>query len=738
MEFQKSVEKHLDTLPCKSIYHDDANVAKVVGSLGNGIDHLLIFEKGIITIQDKQEKTKPKMSQVRHFIDATNHTSLSLGIPVLLSIFVSKTAFTSGDHKCFMKENSKYPEDVYYSVDDDDPDILIKKMMDLINSKLVVFGIQEKKSPTKIEFFDHQRRTIDNFNFETGVVCHPTGTGKTITALGMIGNFWKDYRFTNSSILWITQRKDVLYSQFENDTKIKQCVSSGILPNFDKFTLIKWFNKRFDADEMNSYLVSDKPSLVIVNIDCIKYDFRYMSLVDNIGMIILDECHSAGGDKMYTMLKYFQDECKTVECIVGFSATPIREDKVKRDRIISVFGDGKRINYIDIIPITVAIDLGLIVSPKFLWIETTLENDMSKRKKIDIESIEMIITHLHTVLLTSKTKKGIAWSQSIESSEWWKSIFEEYQYHDMYPELSKYHYFISHSKTRNDDLERFLLCDKPALIFCVGRCKEGFDDSRIDFGINLDHVMERSKLMFIQQCGRALRKYEDKAEGYIVDTFTFCDEETKRKQIINLIMEYTAFLLEGESYSYEKLLESFEVKDGLIELKTELGNLIEFNIVASSLKDFDWKEIDDDLHEEIRRMYYPDGISYREAKKIIRENNLETKEEYHSFCEFDDRLPKDPLLYFGKSFGGWVDYLSIKGDFYDLKSCRKMCIKYMKIDPIIQKLCKMTGWHEACKRFCEKDERFPPIGLWSDYYNVPDVSYIFEIKRYDIREKIKF
>lgn len=291
---------------------------------------------------------------------------------------------------------------------------------------------------------------------------------------------------------------------------------------------------------------------------------------------------------------------------------------------------------------------------------------------------------------------------------------------------------------KGDELNKFLLCDKPSLIFCVGRCKEGFDDSKIDFGINLDHVLERSKLMFIQQCGRALRKYEDKTEGNIVDTFTFCDEKTKKKQIINLIMEYTLFLLEGESYSYEKLLESFEVKDGLIHLKTDKGNIIEFNIIGSSLKEFNWKDMDEDLQEEIRRMYYPDGILYREAKKIIRDNAIQTKDEYALFCEIDKRLPKDPILYFGKSFGGWIDYLSIKGDFYDLKSCKNMCIKYMKGDPIIQKLCKMTGWHEACKRFCEKDKRFPPIGLWTDYYNVPDVYHIFEIKKYDKRNKLSF
>lgn len=739
MEFQKKVEDNLDTLPCKAIYHDDRNIVKIVGSLGNGVDHLLIFNEGIITIQDKQEKSKPKMYHVRHFIDATNHISKSVNMPILMAIFASKTEFTSGDNLCFIEENKKYISDIFYSIDAIHPDELIEKIMDMLHNKLYKLGIDKKIKANKIELYDHQKKVIDNFDFNTGVVCHPTGAGKTITALGMIGKFWRNDTYSNSSVLWLTQRKDVLHSQFSDDNKIIDCVNSGLLPSFEYFRYVKWFNKKFDADEINSCLVSDKPALFIVNIDCIKYDFRYTTLVDNIGMIILDESHSAGGDKIYTMLNYFKNECKSVECIIGFSATPIREDKVKKNRIISIFGeDDKKINYIDIIPITKAIDLGLIVSPKFLWIESTLDNDMVIRKKVNSESIEMILEHLHNVLSISNTKKGIAWSKSIKSAEWWKKIFDEYRYHELYPELSKYEYFISHSKIKDDELNRFMLCDKPALIFCVGRCKEGFDDSRIDFGINLDHVLERSKLMFIQQCGRALRKYEDKKEGYIVDTFTFCDEETKKKQIINLIMEYTLFILDGDSYTYEKILDSFEVKDGLIELKTEKGNLIEFNIVGSTLKKFDWKEMDEELREEIRRLYYPDGITYREAKKIIRDNNIKTKDEYALFCEIDKRLPKDPILYFGKGFCGWVNYLSIKDIFYDLKTCKNMCIKYMKHDPVIQKLCKMTGWHEACKRFCEKDERFPPIGLWSDYYSVPDVSNIFEIKSYDSREKLLF
>lgn len=75
MEFQKKVENNLDTLPCKAIYHDDSNIVKIIGRLGNGVDHLLIFNDGIITIQDKQEKNKPKMHHVRHFITETAETA---------------------------------------------------------------------------------------------------------------------------------------------------------------------------------------------------------------------------------------------------------------------------------------------------------------------------------------------------------------------------------------------------------------------------------------------------------------------------------------------------------------------------------------------------------------------------------------------------------------------------------------------------------------------------------------
>lgn len=53
------------------------------------------------------------------------------------------------------------------------------------------------------------------------------------------------------SVLWITERIDVLKSQFDNTDKIDLCIASGLLPNYSEYEFITWYNKRSNVDELN-------------------------------------------------------------------------------------------------------------------------------------------------------------------------------------------------------------------------------------------------------------------------------------------------------------------------------------------------------------------------------------------------------------------------------------------------------------------------------------------------------
>ena len=57
-----------------------------------------------------------------------------------------------------------------------------------------------------MKLWSHQRDQIKPLsNFKTGIHCHATGAGKTITTINIIIEFNK--RYNNKSILWFTEKK---------------------------------------------------------------------------------------------------------------------------------------------------------------------------------------------------------------------------------------------------------------------------------------------------------------------------------------------------------------------------------------------------------------------------------------------------------------------------------------------------------------------------------------------------
>lgn len=105
-------------------------------------------------------------------------------------------------------------------------------------------------------------------------------------------------------------------------------------------------------------------------------------------------------------------------------------------------------------------------------------------------------------------------------------------------------------------------------------------------------------------------------------------------------------------------------------------------------------------------------ITYLKAKKLI--VNIKTKKDYYQLCEIDNRLPKDPETTFKDQFLGWVDYLSIPREYYDLDTCKDKTHEYFVKYPELKK-CLLEPI-DICKKLCELDPMFPPYDLWEDYY----------------------
>lgn len=110
----------------------------------------------------------------------------------------------------------------------------------------------------------------------------------------------------NNSILWITERIDVLKSQFDDKKKIQKCVCAGLIPDFDKFHFVTWYNDRSDIDSLNVLLnKSDKPVFLVANTASIIYKNRHELISrDKFGMMLIDESHWFGAQYRYDLASF--------------------------------------------------------------------------------------------------------------------------------------------------------------------------------------------------------------------------------------------------------------------------------------------------------------------------------------------------------------------------------------------------------------------------------------------------
>ena len=742
---------------------NEKETVKLFGKTFYGIDHVVILQNKLITIQDKWENTTPDKQQISDFINVTEKIKSKLDKELLCAIFASKMKMTPNGKEKLEHENKKYTEDIYLSISSVDMDMLSSNIMKTIQTKLLFNGIKvNKKQYNKIILRDDQKQDIINFKekmlekdgIKTGIIVKPTGTGKTISAGGCIMAYIGKY---NGSIIWITERIDVLKSQFDNKEKIALYVNSGILPKFDEYQYIFWYNDKSDTASLNEKLNNNKPVLLITNTASLLYNKRYEDInKDKIGMILVDECHWFGAEQRYDFAMYAINNWKNLKIILGFSATPIRPEKDNVSRFTKIFGDGKHAYFISVMTFCDALEKKIIEPPEFYWIALTLDKNISSSdfsKGLNKLVYEKLLKDIDHILGISTTKKGIMWGSTVNNIEEWNKIFTEAKNDSKkYPNISKYKFLVTHSKSKENSINHFLLYDKPAILLAVEQAKEGFDDPKIDLVGNLTVVQNRSMLKEQQQNGRALRTYHDslnkivKKKGIIFDCFSFDKEEDKIRKIVEMLCNYMLLLHNVESLDpsynptkeYNKIINALKIdaNDGKVILKLGNGKDIVFNIaniIQTELKHLEWKDIPNKIKEQLRDKIYIDGISCRKAMEIIKDYKIMTKERYYEICEQDPRLPKDPESVYD-NFPGWIEYLQIpRSNYYEkLQHCMEAINKIRKL--YANEIKEMKDNLDEIYNFCKtKDEKLPALPC--DYYKLQGIRNMGDI--ITINKKIK-
>ena len=257
---------------------------------------------------------------------------------------------------------------------------------------------------------------------------------------------------------------------------------------------------------------------------------------------------------------------------------------------------------------------------------------------------------------------------------------------------------------------------KFGIITCVYCLGEGYDNHNIDAVVFAENM--GSNIRIVQSALRASRKNKhqpDKITKIILPILNKLNwlennDNSDFKKVKEIIYQMG---LEDETIAQKIKVFKIEVKKHDTLNKKNINNV-------NNVNDFGY--YDDELTEKIKLKTIKRAalaITYEKARKIILDKNIKSKEEYFKLCEVDSRLSNDPEIVFKGQFTNWIEYLSIKRVYYDLKTCKKKIEEYLQLYPEIKN--HYLDLSIIIDKLCKIDVLFPPNGLWVEYYNVKDL-----------------
>ncbi len=251
-------------------------------------------------------------------------------------------------------------------------------------------------------------------------------------------------------------------------------------------------------------------------------------------------------------------------------------------------------------------------------------------------------------------------------------------------------------------------------VYCLS---EGWDCPQLYGQVFAENMS--SNIRIVQSALRAGRKYKN-------------DPNKKFNIIIPVLNDINLINNDNEDFQkikeiiYQMGQEDETVSQKIIVSRINCTKQTNNKLILTNIKDFG--EFDEELTKRIKletKSRIQLGITYEKAKKIIKINNINTKDSYYRLCEIDNRLPLKPDDTFKSTFKNWIDYLSIQRKYYDLDNCKQKIIYYLSLYPNLKE--HYLNLLIICNELCKLDSLFPPADLWVDYYNIKDLQSIIII-----------
>lgn len=317
----------------------------------------------------------------------------------------------------------------------------------------------------------------------------------------------------------------------------------------------------------------------------------------------------------------------------------------------------------------------------------------------------------HLLIYCNKIENSIKINNYIKSLLEYKFDFNNFYYSEFHGNLQK--------NQQNSIIKKFKE-SKYGIISCVYCLGEGWDLPLLDGVVFAENMY--SNIRIVQSALRGCRKNKNEPNKINKIILPILNTNT------NINDNYDKLFNSDEFVKVKEIILTMGLEDKTINSKFKIYNSINTNSNSN------YKNINSEMNlkydNEITKKFILKSIprenftiSYEKAKIIIKKYNIQNLEEYYKICEKDNRLSINPKEFY-KNWIDWIDYLSIdKQLYYNLNTCKHKIKEYRK-----QITINLLDYYETCNILHLYDSKFPPPGLWNDYYNLDNLNVLFKLK----------
>lgn len=368
----------------------------------------------------------------------------------------------------------------------------LRRVTDYLKSKDIHYTVEKSQKAEveigKVKLFsiiprsDQIRLIEKGLKKKQGLIISPTGSGKTVIAMGIISALKKH------NILFLAHTVDIV-----NQTT-KRMIEE--LPELkDKTQMLYGGNSNFLKNK----------SLTVSTVQTFS-NLDFAKLKKHFTVIIIDEVHHVNAEK-----SQYGKILKTLEAPykLGFTATKNREDKLKEMSCEGLLGP-----VIGTLSVKEAIEKGIISKPKIKLHKVPYNNKVSTMhgKYAEIYDSGIVLNEVRNNLIKETAEKYIRKNKSV------LILVNRIEHGEILADLLNAEFVRGETDKETREYVQKLLNKKEVMcVVATAVWKEGVDIPSVDVAMNAGGG--KSEIQTLQFIGRGFRRTEEKNTFIVVDFF---------------------------------------------------------------------------------------------------------------------------------------------------------------------------------------------------------------------------